>query len=35
MKRRVETLALAHRAWAADLARDEGHEPAWKRRRRA
>jgi hypothetical protein len=35
MKRRVETLALAHRAWASDLARDEGHEPAWKRRRRA
>ena len=35
MKRRVETLALAHRAWSSDLARDEGHEPAWKRRRRA
>jgi hypothetical protein len=35
MKRRVETLALAHRAWSSELAREEGHEPAWKRRRRA
>jgi hypothetical protein len=35
MKHRVETLALAHRVWSSELARVEGHEPAWKRRRRA
>jgi hypothetical protein len=35
MKRRVETLARAHRIWSSELARTEGHEPAWKRRRRA
>jgi hypothetical protein len=35
MKRQVEALALAHRAWSSEQARVEGHEPAWKRRRRA
>jgi hypothetical protein len=35
MKRQVEALALAHRAWSSEQARVEGHEPAWKHRRRA
>lgn len=35
MKSQVEALALAHRAWSSERARVEGHEPAWKRRRRA
>jgi hypothetical protein len=35
MKRQVEALALANRVWMSERACVEGHEPAWKRRRRA
>jgi hypothetical protein len=35
MQRQVEALALANRVWMSERACVEGHEPAWKRRRRA